>query len=156
MNQKDIDRFWSKVVKSDGCWVWKGETGRYGRGRIHAEGRYVQASHLSYRINRGAIPSGLFVLHSCDNPNCINPDHLFLGTQTDNMRDMARKGRGYLQKHPEKTQGEKHPMHKLTTDQVLMIRSTKGVKHGVLAKTFGVCRQSIDNIFSGKRWGHVK
>jgi len=90
------ERLWSRVVKTDECWLWTGTitTSGYGqlsRGR-HAEG-YVAAHRLAWELTHGPVPTGLWVLHHCDVRNCVRPDHLFLGTTTDNMRDMAQKGR---------------------------------------------------------------
>lgn len=91
------DRFWEKVAKSDGCWLWTGSRQRNGYGFLFAgtrkEPHPERAHRVSWRIHFGEIPDGLWVLHKCDNPPCVNPEHLFLGTRTDNMRDCARKGR---------------------------------------------------------------
>src|SRR5229473_531412 len=91
-----VERFWSKVRKSDGCWEWIAGKHRFGYGIIRDGGRGSRmrtAHRISWEFHNGSIPAGLWVLHRCDNPQCINPDHLFLGTQFDNMTDAARKGR---------------------------------------------------------------
>lgn len=91
------DRFWLKVQKGSGCWLWTG--GKHGRGYggLHCGGKvfrkYLQAHRVSWELHHGPIPDGLWVLHKCDNPICVNPDHLFLGTRQDNMGDCAAKGR---------------------------------------------------------------
>jgi hypothetical protein len=77
-----------------GCWVWSGATNRKGYGVYIFRGKYVGAHRVAWTLFRGPIPDGLFVLHRCDNPPCLNPDHLFLGTHNDNMIDMVLKGRG--------------------------------------------------------------
>jgi hypothetical protein len=82
-------RFWSHVLESPACWIWTGNIGPNGYGRFGQ--RY--AHRLSYEWMRGPIPEGMFVLHHCDNPPCVRPDHLFLGTAADNSHDMVRKGR---------------------------------------------------------------
>ena len=91
------DRFWSKVRKADGdgCWEWMGARVKTGYGQIgRSRTRQLIATHrLSWELYRGAIPSGLCVCHRCDNPRCVRPDHLFLGTQADNIHDMVAKGR---------------------------------------------------------------
>lgn len=89
-------RFWSKVRKTDGCWLWIGGKGHNGYGTLYVAGaanRQMKAHRLSWRIHFGTIPGGLWVLHHCDNPPCVRPDHLFLGNRSDNMKDAGRKGR---------------------------------------------------------------
>jgi hypothetical protein len=90
------DRFWSKVQRSDGCWLWTGASTWQGYGLIHHHGRrgMVSVHRLSWTIANGGIPAGLQVLHRCDNPPCVNPDHLWLGTNADNIADKLAKGRG--------------------------------------------------------------
>lgn len=96
-------RFWRNVLKTDSCWEWQGQCDsvrpastkgmrlRYGRFQI--KGKRFKAHRISWQMHFGPVPSGLNVLHKCDNPPCINPDHLFLGTTRDNSRDMSAKGR---------------------------------------------------------------
>ena len=90
------DRFWKFVVKrKNGCWSWKGSTDRHGYGKMSTrkEETQIKAHRLSWEIHFGGIPTGLVVCHACDNPNCVNPNHLLLGTQTANIVDMSHKGR---------------------------------------------------------------
>lgn len=89
----DEEKFWSKVAKSDGCWEWQGARRGNGYGVIYKQGKGTQAHRLSWTITNGAIPAGMYVCHKCDNRPCVRPDHLFLGTHTDNMRDCGAKGR---------------------------------------------------------------
>lgn len=92
------DRFWEKVQKTDSCWLWTGsKQGRMGYGYLHIGGKKdrkpSRAHRLSWVIHNGPIPDGLYVLHKCDVPACVNPDHLFLGDHKANMQDCASKGR---------------------------------------------------------------
>lgn len=89
------ERFWLKVDRSDtnGCWEWTGTKRGYGYGAFAYQGVTVVASRFSYELHYGPIPDGMLVLHRCDNPACVNPSHLFLGTNKDNTRDMIDKGR---------------------------------------------------------------
>ncbi len=89
------ERFWAKVRKSDGCWEWTGAANRQGYGRI-ALGRASgprRAHRIAWELTHGPVPDGLWVLHHCDNPPCVRPDHLWLGTRADNARDCRLKGR---------------------------------------------------------------
>lgn len=86
-----VANFWAKVIKTDSCWGWTASGQRYGKLRV--SGVYVNAHRFSWELHNGPIPEGMFVLHHCDNPPCTNPEHLYLGTNSDNMVDMVRRGR---------------------------------------------------------------
>ena len=152
------ERFHEKVDRreSDECWPWTaGTTGKgYGQLRKGAPSRRMLLAHrISYELVNGPITKDLQVLHSCDNPPCVNPKHLFLGTVTDNMRDMEQKGRG---KRPD-SKGEKNGRAKLTVKQVAEVRRdyvrgshTHGLKS--LAKKYGVHFSLIGFIVRGECW----
>ena len=108
-------RFWKKVIQGSSCWSWAGGTTRAGYGRLFIDGHHVLAHRFSYELHRGPIPEGKYVLHTCDNRICTNPDHLFIGTQRDNMRDAANKDRLKSKTLDGRT--------KLTTQQVSEIRA---------------------------------
>ena len=144
------ERFWAMVDRSGECWLWAGTRlphgyGVFGRGR-RDEGRAYAHRWLWESMN-GSIPEGLCVLHHCDNPPCVNPDHLFLGTHADNMADMISKGR---QRYAP-VRGEDHPSAKLTWDEVRAIRSG-GEDALLLAARYGVTRNHIYNVRSMRTW----
>jgi hypothetical protein len=92
-----LNRFWSKVKKTDNCWEWQACKNEHGYGILNIGKRglgKIRAHRLSFIIHKGEIPESLLVCHRCDNPTCVNPEHLFLGTQKDNTQDMIKKGRG--------------------------------------------------------------
>jgi hypothetical protein len=135
---------------NSGCWLWFGSVNDDGYGRVRGEDKKTKSAHReSYRLYRGEFDPKLQVLHHCDNPSCVNPDHLFLGTVTDNMQDMKRKGRG---KSPQR--GTKHHFAKLNTEKAFEIRwlSSLGVKRRDLAKNYGVAKNSIDGVVSRLTW----
>lgn len=139
-------RFWAKAHSGDGCWEWHGSITK-GYGMILFEGRNQYAHRVAWILTNGPIPDGLQVCHRCDNPLCVRPDHLFLGTVSDNMQDMYDKGRG------NKPQGASHPNAKLTDDQVEEIRrrAVKG-NYKTLAREFGVTFPTIRCVVDGTRY----
>jgi hypothetical protein len=141
------------------CWEWNASRDTDGYGVKVICGKRYRASRLAYAWSnwdgtgdwKGAIPQGMMVLHECDNPPCCNPDHLFLGTQTDNMRDMVNKGR-----RPS-TVGENHPRAKLTDEQAREIRGVPRTygSEARLAAQYGVSRYCISKIRRNKTWKYV-
>lgn len=173
VTEADSLRFWAKVDKSGDCWLWQSSVNPKGYGDFHAQKRTILAHRFAWIITRGPIPAGLYVCHHCDNPPCVNPDHLWVGTPADNQRDMALKGRSAkgersgMRLHPERNPNRLYPGNsphgskahkaKLTEEDVLRIRELAGrgmpVNH--IADMFPVSRRAIRAILDGKNWRHL-
>ncbi len=152
--------------QGDGCWLWKSQPKvRYPR--IYWYGRRRSVSVISYLVHHGPIPDGMKVCHTCDVPRCVNPDHLFLGTQADNLKDMGQKGRHWAQKDPKRARwniqlvsagsqpGEKNPAAKLTQERVEEIRRARadeGLSYSQLVARFGVSKSQVARIVKGESW----
>jgi hypothetical protein len=145
------ERFEEKFEKGNSCWNWTAYKDWKGYGRFELAGRVQYAHRVSYQLYVGEIPEGLYICHRCDNPSCVRPAHLFLGTNADNMRDRENKGRCV---HPS---GEKHGRAKLTEEQVKTIRTRRGdgVRSSVFEKEFGVAHQTISDIVNYRRWAKI-
>lgn len=158
------ERFWSRVEKTDSCWLWRGQkSGPHGYGKIGAAGSKgnILAHRCAWQLTYGDIPDGLCVLHKCDNPPCVNPEHLFLGTMTDNMADKTAKGR--------QQKGESSGYNVLTETQVREIRrryanrklvnkrTAKGDPDAItaIAADYGVSFVTIFDLVKRKTWAHV-
>ena len=139
------DRIEAKVEKipEAGCWVWMGATQVRGYGEILSSNRKMLAHRASYEAFVGPIPKGMYVCHACDNVYCVHPNHLFLGTQKQNLQDMAAKGRS--------TRGERNPQAKLTEEKVRAIRSSNSTS-SELAKMYNVSVSNISSIKRKQRW----
>lgn len=153
-----VDRFWSYVNKTEHCWEWRGYRMPFGHGqfRANAIARRPMLSHrVSWMIANGPIPRGLCVCHKCDNPCCVRPDHLFLGTVGDNQRDMAKKGRHPRNKTGYLPTGKSHHYYKkgpkITREQAQTIRKSTGTNIEIGAK-YGVDPSLISRIKSGEVW----
>ena len=139
------------VKSAKECWEWKSSRrpDNYGQWR-RSSGQIELAHRAAWRLFRTEIPKGAFILHRCDNPPCVNPAHLFLGSQTDNMRDMWNKGRA----RPGQSKGEAHGMSKLTAEAVRDIRTSpeSGV---VLSKKYGISQTTVSDVRKRRIWKHI-
>lgn len=144
------------IQGEDDCWLWLGAQSGNGYGRLEFEGRYQQAHRVSYQIHCEPIPEDYNVLHTCDNRICVNPKHLFPGTQQDNVDDMVNKGRDSFGGERPKY-GVEHPGTFFTEDQVREIKwmLNEGYTHKFIGEYFGVARQTITNINLGRSWSHI-
>ncbi len=145
------DRFWRSVNKTaDGCWLWTaGSRTKQGYGNLRVNGRSTQAHRFSYALHNGPIPNGLHVLHRCDVVACVNPAHLFLGTDADNMADKMAKGRHRA------LSGEECGTARLTRLKVDEIRARYacgGVSFMKLAREYGVAKYTINAVINRKTW----
>lgn len=136
------------------CWIWKGHKNNQGYGQFDIHTKKWAAHRLSYTIFIGNIPKGMFILHRCDIPACVNPSHLFLGTQKDNMLDAQSKNRLFIPN----SRGEQNGRNKLTEQDIYDIREMieQGYYLREIADKFGVGISTIFDIKSGKNWGWLK
>lgn len=158
------DLFWPKVVVTgkDSCWGWRACIDDSGYGKLGND----RAHRVSFRIHRGPIPRGKFVLHTCDNPRCTNPRHLYAGTKKNNAQDRERRGRGNHARgdrngactHRETRMGARNGRAKLTEPRVrqLLRFFKQGTRKAELARLFGLSKTSVGRIVSGKLWPHVE
>jgi len=143
-------RFWKKVDKREenDCWPWIGAISHSGDGVIGVNGRNKSAHRISYELCKGEIPEGMHVMHSCDNPKCVNPRHLRSGTASENIKDAFDKGR----KQAPKLSGEQNPKSKLTLEQVRFIKSNPQLGHKAIADMFGLSPNAIRGVRIGRTW----
>jgi len=160
------ERFWTKVQKTRTCWLWTAAQSTNGYGRFGVGTQTLAAHRVAWFLTSGTMPS-LCVCHRCDVRLCVRPDHLFLGTYADNLRDMRLKGRGrgpsrgknWALNHPERcARGEALPFSKLREDDVRLIRlhQASGRSMGSLARQFGVGQPCIMRVVTRKTWKHVE
>ena len=141
-------RFWSKVdpAPSECCWEWTAGKDRTGYGRFKLNTKMLSAHRIAYILAKGEIPAGLVVRHTCDNPACCNPDHLILGTHTDNMADMLERKR--------QAKGEQHGKCKLTVKQAMEIYNLP-LKQDEVAKLYNIDQSIVSKIKHKKIWKHL-
>lgn len=153
LSKSDIRRFWSKVVRTEGCWIFTGSLTHNGYGRLSANGHTYRAHRVAYEVSVGAVPDGMCICHKCDNRICVRPDHLFLGTDIDNIQDRNQKGR--------QCKGSGHHSTKLSEEDVIYIRTVYKPHHpkcgaSALARMYGVTHHAVLCVISGRSWSHVQ
>jgi hypothetical protein len=145
------DRFWSKVDKTGNCWLWVAGRRGDGYGAFQVERKRQMSAHrYSYEVHNGPIPAGMVVMHSCDQPLCVNPEHLSLGTNAENCADAARKGR--------RLPGSKNHQAKLNETQVIEMReryARGGLTQRDLAQEYGVSMALVSFILTRRAWRHI-
>lgn len=154
--------FWARVDASGGmlaCWPWLGGRDRAGYGKLSrgCRGSQVRANRFSLELALGRpLADAMQACHSCDNPPCVNPAHLFEGTARDNLLDASAKGRTALQRHPEIAQGERNSQSKLTTEAVIALRAAAQLEPmREVARRFGISLSQAYRVASGDKWSHV-
>lgn len=168
LSEQDIGRFWSKVTVTgdDDCWEWNGYKRLRGYGAFQLNGSPHITSRIAYKLHYNVDPMELLVCHSCDNPPCCNPRHLFLGTAADNSRDMVTKQRQNTpngERHGSKTKpgsrarGERSNLAKLTAEEALEIRRlySSGLTQKQIATSFGITREGVASIIQANTWKHI-
>ena len=135
-------------VSDGGCWLWTGAKSRLGYGCLRVGGKYRSAHRHSWMIHRGSIPVGMCVLHKCDVRSCVNPDHLFIGTQLENVADRDAKGR------MADTKGTRNGRAKVNEDVVRRMRASGSLREArEIGAEFGMSRYSVYSVMSGRSWG---
>lgn len=138
--------FWSRVKKGEGCWEWQGGTSDRGYGRIKVNGKMRRAHRVAWALTHGRDPTKM-VLHTCDNPSCVRPDHLYEGNHAENMRDRAVRGR--LDQR-----GTKNPAQHLFPEEVLAIRADPRTQADI-ASSYGISQSHVSQIKRRTIWGHL-
>lgn len=150
-------RLMRHVKKTRKCWLWTGYRNPQGYGAFLFKGKSKPAHRIMYQLTRSAIPKGLCVCHSCDNPPCVKPSHLWLGTHYENKMDSVRKGRSFLPTPPEwDKSGDKNPNAKITWEIVKLVRkdfsSNPNQNISALGRTYDMNPSMVHNIIKNKQW----
>ena len=146
MSSSGLARFWAKATRTDGCWIWTGARNPKGYGRFSLRGKTRRAHRVAWLATHGHWPpDSLMVCHSCDNPSCVRPDHLYLGTAATNQRDAAERGR--------RRDVARNGPNNLSRAKVLDLLARAGESTSALADEAGVSRRAVQDALSGRTWG---
>ena len=153
LNKEQIDRFWNMVDigESEKCWNWKHTTNKWGYGRVKFDHHQFGAHRVAWALANRTDPGDQLICHTCDNPLCCNPKHLFLGNHSTNALDATRKGRWHS------NAGENHGLAKLTESDIADIRSMylRGYSQKTIAEVLNIHQSTVSRIMSHKRWSHL-
>jgi len=141
-----LDSFWNIIDRGPSCWEWPFGKDRDGYGKMRVNGENKRVHRIAYELAIGPIPKNMMVCHHCDNPSCVRPDHLFLGTPKDNAHDMALKGRAI--------QGEQHHSARISREDVIKIRlDTRPAR--TIGSDYGISKTAVERIRKRVTWKHV-
>ena len=156
--QNNLERFEAKFQKSDGCWLWRAGVDKSGYGRFRIGQNKVRAHRASYEFYKSSIPADMVVRHACDNPRCVNPEHLLIGTHKDNTQDAIDRGRFAKGKavlgNRRSYAGSAHPGAKLTEEMARKAFDDSRT-HALIASELGVTRAAISHLKRGVTWSHL-
>ena len=159
VDPRSVNRYWSRVLKTEGCWMFQGKPKRKGHKVMALKTQrgwvITHANRVAWFLQNGPIPSGMIVCHNCpggDNPACVNPEHLFLGTDGHNVLDMERKGRG---RHPRGEQRSNCKLQEIIVRSILIDFLSNGFRQRDLVKKYGYSKPTIWQICHGRSWTHV-
>jgi predicted XRE-type DNA-binding protein len=141
------ERFFDKLIIGKECWIWIGLKNKQGYGNFNYRGKYYLSHRMSWIFHNGLIPQKYCVCHKCDNPSCVNPEHLFLGTHSDNMNDAYQKGRRNNAK-------ENHPRYRITKEMVEKVKDLRktGLTQKKIGEAIGLTQTTVSSILLGKHW----
>lgn len=162
-SESALARFWARIDKNGpvpphrpdlgGCWIWTGTVSGTGYGKLSINCKQTYVHRLAWEVANSKPPSDMWVLHACDNPKCVNPGHLFLGTSSDNARDRSSKGRNNSRR------GSDSPsalLNEVQVEEILKAHRAGGISQHELARRYGVTHSTIWMIVHGKSWAHVQ
>lgn len=162
--EQEIERFVQKIAKTETCWLWTGCIHRLGYGHFRVGRKLVSAHRFAYSAFVGPIPEGAVVCHACDVRHCVNPEHLWLGTQQDNVRDMWAKGRAPDRsgpnyrghERPDNVERNRRILGKLSVEQILEIRSNPAISGVEFGRRFGVHSSIICHVRAGRTYKDIQ